>query len=416
MSAAPTETAATAAPAGNALQIPSFRFLWLNSITFFMAANALRFVYGWVVLEDLDGNETMQGLVVFMLGLPGIFLLLPAGVWADRINRRHLLVGTQIATVAVMAATALAIAGGANSIGLMMASSLLAGATTSVGSPVRSSLLPELLPKELLFSGIALNALAMTASMIIGALTAQMVGNAFGFDGTFWYLGILLVLGTFAAMRIVTPDRASATEERPTMRIAVREGMAFVFKDRALRVLFLLLALAGFVMNALIFVTLQAFVKAELGRNAGDAAPLLAIMGVGLAATSIIVMKRGDMANKGAVFMRAMMVGTTTLALMGRTTAFWQLMVLCLIMGMAGGFFINMNQGLIQANTPNELMGRVMGLYTLVQGGLTPIGALVLGLLASAIGVGNTMTWAALFALVVVIITYWRADDLRRMA
>ncbi len=397
----------------NALGVASFRYLWINSLTFYMVANALRFVYGWIALEGLDANESIQGLMVFLLGLPGIFLLLPAGVWADRMNRRNLLVGSQLATAVVMVITAVAIGGGALSLGLVMGSALLAGVTTAIGSPVRSSLIPELLPANLLYSGIALNALALTSSLIVGAVTAQIIGNIFDFDGVFWYLAILLIVGAFPVTRLSGARREPGESGRVTMGEAVREGLSFVFHHRALRTLFGLLALAGFVMNALMFVTLQAVVKEELGRDAGDAAPLLAIMGVGLAISSVGVMRSGNMRNKGTFFMRAMMVGTACLFLMGRATAYWQLMVLALIMGCAGGIFINMNQGLIQSNTPGDLMGRVMGLFTLVQGGLTPLGALTMGLIAAAIGPGLTMSIAAAFAFFVVVYTYFTSPELR---
>lgn len=85
-------------------------------------------------------------------------------------------------------------------------------------------------------------------------------------------------------------------------------------------------------------------------------------------------------------------------------------------MGLAGGFFINMNQGLIQANTPQAVMGRVMGLYTLVTIGLLPFGALLLGTLASIIGVGNAISLAAAVGFVVVAITYHRNTELRRLS
>lgn len=351
-----------------------------------------------------------------MLGVPGIFLLIPAGVWADRLDRRALLIGTQLGTTGVMVATAALIGAGQLSLAMLVGSALLAGVTTSLGSPVRSSLIPELLPKELLFSGIALNALALTASLVAGALSAQLVGDRFGFDGAFWYLAILLGVGTLVLLRMRPPRRSTNGSERATMREAVGEGLRFVWANAALRTLFVMLGLSGMVMNALMFVTLQAFVKEDLGRDAGDAAPLLALMGVGLAVTSLVVMRRGNMANKGTVFLRSMLAGTAILVLMGRTTAYWQLAVLALIMGMAGGFFINMNQGLVQANTPNELMGRVMGLYTLVQGGLTPIGALLLGVLATGIGPGNAMSASAGVAFAVTLVTYLRAGALRSIA
>ena len=85
-------------------------------------------------------------------------------------------------------------------------------------------------------------------------------------------------------------------------------------------------------------------------------------------------------------------------------------------MGLAGGFFINMNQGLIQANTPQQVMGRVMGLYTLVTLGLMPFGALALGFLAAWIGAGAAMSVAGVVGFVIVVTTYVRNTELRRLS
>ncbi len=121
------------------------------------------------------------------------------------------------------------------------------------------------------------------------------------------------------------------------------------------------------------------------------------------------------MKNKGAIFQRAMMCGTVITFLIGRTTTSGQVLVLAFLMGLAGGFFINMNQGLVQANTPQALMGRVMGLYTLVNVGLMPFGALVLGIAASKIGTGNAISAAAAIGFAVVAATYVRNAELRRL-
>lgn len=413
---APTETGpAKKVRSPGPLSVPAFRLLWLNQITFFFAANALRFVYGWVALDGLNADESIQGLLVFALGVPSIFIVLPAGVWADRVNRRNLLIGTQLAMGVVMFGTALVLGTGAGSIPILIISAVLAGAASALGSPVRQSLVPELLPKDLLLGGIALGALAMTASLIGGAVTAQFVGDRFGFDGAFWYLMGLVVVGAVLALPMKVPAAQAIDSSRPGMRDAVRDGVRFVWQHRALRSLFMLLAISGLIMTPLMFVTVQAFVKEELGRDAGDAAPLMALMGVGLAITSLYVMKRGDMPNKGIVFMRAMLGGTSALFLMGRATAYWQLMVLSVLMGMCGGFFINMNQGLIQANTPQNMMGRTMGLFTLVNAGFTPIGALILGVIAAQVGVGLTLSAAAAVGFAIVAFTYTRATELREL-
>lgn len=413
----------SAAASGTALRIPAFRWLWLNQLSFFLVNNALRFLYGWVVLDGLGRDESSQGLVVFALGLPMAVLLLPAGVWADRVNRRLLLMGTQTAFGLVMAVTAWLLATDRVTFGVLLLSAVVAGAAAAVGSPVRVSLVPEVLPKNLLLSGIAFGALAITMSLVAGPVTAQFFGDRFGFDGAFWYMAALCVLGVFAIFRLRLPSDASdasdAGDATPAdtpsagMWVSLLEGLRFVGTHRALRTLFVLLGVGGLIMTPLMFVTLQALVKEDVARDAGDAAPLFALMGVGIAASSIYVMRKGDLPNKGRLFTRAMLGGTTCLVLMGLSTSYQQLMVLSFFMGMCGGFFINMNQSLVQANTPMPLMGRVMGLYTLVQTGLTPFGALGLGILASGIGVGPTMVAGGIVGFLIVLLVHTKGKALR---
>ena len=402
----------------NPFTVPSFLLLWLNQVTFFFVSNALRFVYGWLVLDGLGRDESVQGLAVFLLGIGNLLFLLPAGVWADRFNRRTILISTQTAFALVLVATAVALGQGANSVGLVVVSAVFAGVAQAIGTPVRQSLVPAVLPKDLLVSGIAASAIAMTASLVFGPVTAKAIGDWQGFAGAYWYLAILLLIGVGFVffMRVPEiPDHDRQATDGGMLR-SVRESFSFVSADPAMRTLFFLLGIGGGLMTPLMFVILQARVKEFDGYDSGDVAPILACMGVGIAVSSMIVMARGDRPGKGVKFMRAMLVGTTTLALMGLANQYWQLVILGLVMGLAGGFFINMNQSLVQANTPNAVMGRVMSLFTLVQAGLLPIGALVLGILASRIGTGPTMVGTAAVGFVAVLTTYLRATAIRELS
>ena len=111
-----------------------------------------------------------------------------------------------------------------------------------------------------------------------------------------------------------------------------------------------------------------------------------------------------------------MMVSGSTTLLIGFADSFAVVVGLSIVIGLSGGFFINMNQGLIQTNTPQPLMGRVMAVYTLVASGLFPLGALVLGLLATVIGTGAAISLAATISLTIVTTTYVRNAELRRLA
>ena len=399
----------------NALTVRPFRLLWLNNIPFFLVVNAQRFAFGWIVLDLLLRDEGAQGLVAFTLGIPTALVVLQAGVWADRHDRRRLLIGTQLASAAVMAGTALLIRSDHIEMGWVIIATLLAGTASAVGQPVRSALVPALVGRDQLFGATALNAIDMTLSLILGPVLVKVVGDRFGFEGAFWFQAGLLVFGTVFLLLLEVPTHEEERDRRSVVA-EVRDAVHHILDDSQLKTLFGLLLTSSLTVNPAVMVTLQAHVKSELGRDAGDAAVPFAVMGIGIAISSLFLMRKGDMANKGAVFQRAMMVGGTMTLLIGFANSFAVVVGLSLVMGLAGGFFINMNQGLIQARTPQPLMGRVMAVYTLVAQGLFPIGALILGLLATAIGTGTAISLAATFSLGIVITTYVRNAELRRLA
>jgi predicted MFS family arabinose efflux permease len=326
-----------------------------------------------------------------------------------------MLIWTQVTGGAVMAATALLVRADTISFGWVIVMTLFAGAASAIGQPVRSSLIPVLVAKEQLFSAIAVNAIAMTLSLILGPVLAKVVGDQYGFDGAFWFQAGLMFAGVIFLLRLEVPPHVDLRPKRPIIA-DMKEALRHVLGDANLRVLFGLLVMASLTVNPAIMVTLQAHVKDGLGRTAGDAALPFALMGIGIAISSVVVMRKGDMKQKGAAFQRALICGSTITILTGRTTDFWQVLVLAFFMGLAGGFYINMNQGLIQANTPQPLMGRVMGLYALTSFGIMPFGALILGAIATWTSTGAAISGAALISLIGVVTTYVSQRGLRELS
>ncbi|MFN0092183.1 MAG: MFS transporter [Acidimicrobiales bacterium] len=401
----------------NALRERPFRLLWGNVVTFALVQNAQRFAYIWLVVDVLGRDEGSAGLVGFTIGLPVLLLVLQAGALADRVDRRTLLVVSQLGGLAVVAVTGVLLAAGTIGMTSTIVLTLTAGGFNALGQPVRLALVPVLVRREQLLNAIALNALTMTGSMILGPVLAQMIGGLFGIEAAFFFMAGLLLVGLVFLVRLPLPpsQAGSSTAPRTSMRSGVGEAARHVWADRGLRPLFGLLIVGNLCLGSVAMTLLPSLVKESFGRDGGDAGALMAMMGIGMSISSVYIMRRGDLPRKGARFMQAMMGGTTIIALVGLSPGYYQAMALLLVMGMCGGFYINMNQSLIQAHTPAALMGRVMSLYTLAQQGFMPIGALAAGLIAQATDIRWTFAGAGAIGLVTVVSTFLTQPILREM-
>ena len=281
----------------NALSVPDYRRLWVNNLVYMFVSNAQRFAVGWLVLDGLGGNETRQGMAVFMLGIPVAFIVMQAGVLADRVDGRTLLLRSQLALVVVVVATLVLLGMDRLNYGWVLVLSVFSGITQAFGHPVRQALIPLLVPDRLLMNAVALNALAMTSSMILSAPLVKITGDLFDFEGVYALQVVMLVAALGVLRKLETPP----VQKREKRRLIQEAGSALrhVASDIRLRVLFLLLAMAAISVNAAVMVTMQAKVKEELLRDSGDMAYLLGVMAVGISITSVIVMRKGDMKRKG---------------------------------------------------------------------------------------------------------------------
>lgn len=396
------------------LRFPDFRRLWTNLVLFALVTNAVRFAFIVVVVRVLGRSEGSAGIVGFTIGLPIIFFVLQAGALADRLDRKLLLMGSQVGVLATVLTTGLLLATDMVGMGVVVVLTLFAGTFHAVGQPVRMALIPALVPRERLLDAVALNAVGMTSSMIFGPFTAEVATELWGVEGAFFVLAALMAVGLLVVVRLEVPPVGDAPAKGP-MWPEIRAGVRYVVRDRPLRVLFLLLCLGNMVNGAMVMTLLPSFVTELFGRDAEDAGTMLALMGAGLLTSSFVVMRLGSMERKGEVFMRAFLCGSSALMLLAVAPSFGLSLIAMFLMGASGGFYINMNQSLVQSRTPDPLMGRVMSLYSFSQQGLMPVGALVAGLVAAGVGLRPTFFVGGLISFVVVVCAYLTQRELREL-
>ncbi|HVM08342.1 MAG TPA: MFS transporter [Acidimicrobiales bacterium] len=412
--AAPVEPAPGAPRILAAFSEPAFRLLWVNTFLFALVQSTQRFTFVWLVLE-LGRGADASGLVLFAIGLPVFLVVLPAGAMSDRVDRRLLLVSSQGGALLMTALTALLVGTDNASIPVTLALAFGLGAALAFGQPVRTAVLPSLVPRERLMNAIVLTTIGMNISMIAGPALGGAAIALWGLGGAFAAQAVLYAIG----LVVLLPLKLPVVTDRPArrkLRVEIAEGMRFVGRHREIRALFVLLAASGILMLGPYQALMPKIARDQLGRDALGASLLFVFLGLGMACTSLWLAARRDLSNKGAWFAGFLVIGGLTQSALGLSTVYVLSAALMFFWGVGGGLYMNLNQTLIQSHTPNEVMGRVMSLHTLAMVGLSPIGALLGGVVATAAGAPATVAAAGVIMSVIAVIVLVRVDSIRTMS
>jgi MFS family permease len=382
-------------------------------MTYSLVQGMQRFAFVWLVLDIADKDEA-AGLVTFCLGIPVFFFALPAGVLADRVNRRVLLIGSQLAATAITALAAIVIFSDAASLTMSYLLAMAVGATIAVGQPVRQAILPSLVDRRTLMNAIVLNTLGMNIMFIVGPALGGGAIALFGIGGGFaLQAGIMLVgLALLLPLRI-PPANSGQPQKRPLAEL--RDGIGFVLGNRNIALLILLLMLTGVFMMGPSSALIPQVAKENLGKEAFAASLLFTFTGLGMLVTSLWLASQKDMHNKGAVFTGAVVAGGILIAAIGLSPWYALTAALMFVWGGGGGFFINLNQTLVQGNTPDHYMGRVMSIHTLGFLGFGPLGALLSGGMAAVIGASEWMAVSGFVLACLTLLILLTQGALRRM-
>jgi MFS family permease len=397
------------------LRIKPFRLLWLNSFIFILVQSTQRFAFVWLAL-GLGAKSDISGLILFVMGLPALLISLPVGVMSDHMNRRTLLIISQIGALFITVAIAMMITFDAMTIRWAIVGSCISGIFIALGSPVRSAIVPTLVPSEKLVGAIAISTIGNNFGLIIGPIAAGPAIDIWGIKGAFWLQAVLYAVGFLTLIPLELPP--SHNTERKRLREEIFGGLAYIQSNAAVRSFFVLLAGSVLFMMAPWIVLGPQIAKEQAGASASQTTVLFAMLGVGQLLTSTLIMRfNHKMIRKGMWFMCGLCWGGSIQVLLGQSTSIFWMGVLLFAWGMGGGFYMNLSQTLIQNNTPPQVMGRVMAFHSLLMSGLAPTGALLVGIIARRIdNVPLTFSVAGALMLLLAIYFLTTKKHLRPMA
>ena len=353
----------------------------------------------WLVLE-LSGSPLAVGALAFWRFVPFTIFGLVAGVVADRIESRKLVMATQAAAMAVSIALAVVTLTGTATLPIVYVLAALGGIALAFDAPGRQSLTFQLVGRRELPNAVALNTGLFNGSRIVGPAIAGLIIAAAG-TGICFVLNAVSFLAVLTALALVRDEELYTVEKDPSARVVdgVRRAIAFAWNDADLR---LILAVVT--------------VVATVGFNFHVLVPLLAAdtlhvgpEGFGLLSASFgfgaLVGALTTASFRGASW-RMFAIGTTAFGVLALLLAPVQNAVLAGVLLFAIGtsftlFTANAN-ALVQLGAPDYLRGRLIGLYLFAFLGLAPIGGLFAGWLADLGGTTLAFAVAGLTALVAI--------------
>ena len=396
----------------------SMRALRHRNFQLFFAGQAVSLIGTWmqIVAESwlvyrLTGSEVLLGFVGFAGQIP-VFLIAPlGGAFADRHDRRRILVATQTSamvlamTLAVLTLTHRIVVWEVFALGAML------GVVNAFDIPTRQSFFVEIVGRDDLLNAIALNSAMFNGARIVGPAVAGILVASIGEGWCFFVNAIsyLAVIAGLLAMRraAVRVERAGASTFR---RIA--EGFRFAARTAPVRALLLLLgavSLAG----SPYAVLMPVFAEKILHSGARGLGLLMGASGVGALIGSIALAMRRQLRGLGNwVAYGAIAVGIA-LALFSLSKTFGLSMILLVPVGGAFMVTLGASNTLIQAMVPDALRGRVMAVYSMMFMGMAPFGALLAGALAGRIGAAHTVALGGGLCLVAGLAFLWRLPSLR---
>jgi MFS family permease len=394
-----------------ALRHRGFRRLWTSSLISSTGRWADVVVIGWLTLELTD-SALMVGIVAAskMAG----YLAAPfMGVAADRMDRRRLLVAASSVNLATAATLLLLVVSGLLALWHVIVLALVSSFTWALDNPTRNAFVPDLVGREHFTNAIALNAVAIEITVVVGPALGGVVIPLLGMSGAYGMIAAIFLADLSVLLRLPHVARAAAHARESTLR-SLAGGIRYVRENRAVLVL---LAIA-FMLNLLAapyrYAFLPLFARYILDSGPAGYGMLTAAAGVGALVAGLWVVSLGDFRHKGRLLVAGACTWPLALMLFAVSRSYALSVALVFLAGLAQAVTWTIIATLILSQTPQPMRGRVMGLRTGVVIGL-PIGNFLAGALAERVGAPVAQGAYAVCALAVMIAIVAMVPKLRRL-
>jgi MFS family permease len=369
------------------LRYPHFRWLWAGNVFSASGTFVQSVAASWLMFE-LTGSSTWVGLIVASATLPLLFFSLAAGALADRFDRARLMLIAQAIMGGSAAAMAILTWVDLMTPALLLGLGLVIGTGLALNLPAWQALVPDLVPRGLVASAVALNSAAFNAARAIGPAIGGALVAVYGAQAGFAYNAMSYVAIIIALLAIGPGLVAGARDVPQSMRRAISTGIRFARFTPAFRNLMALVAL--FALTSAVVQAILPVHTAHLGGEAVAFGVLYGAMGAGALTGAVVRPRISNWVDGSWVPYTISLFGATGI-LFGLAPNLW---VAGLAMFLAGLFWLLTLATLnatAQLMSPPWIRGRAMSIYTLAFAGMMPIGSILSGIVADAVGTPGSL-------------------------
>lgn len=403
---AETEPALTPPPSTGrfaAFSHRNFAIFWVSLIVTNTGTWMALVAEGWLITDlEPERKSFYVGLISLAFALPMLTLPPFGGVFADRLPKLTAMRLTQIAFILINSTVALLTLTGRISVPVLVVAAFLSATVLAFDSPVRHSMVPDLVPRAQLTSAVSINAVAFSAAGLIGPAVAGLLIPLISPGGVF-LVNACLSTSVLIALRLMTglsdDRRVKSIEGGNNPRLAVARAFRHLRDSPQLLGLFLVALVAGF-----------------FGRAYGPMLPVMSrdVYDVGSTANGVLISAAGlgalagglglsaisaDLTRRGRLTVVLILAQGVLLAVFAAVDSYVVGVITLALMGALGAAVVALIMTLVQENVPQELRGRVIGFFLLTFISFPSAGAFLVGLVADL----TTIQWAlAIFAAIVV--------------
>ena len=389
-----------------AFNYPDFRLLWIGTMFSSSSAWALIVARGWLMYEITDGSSAWVAIVTFSAMIPRVLITPIFGYLSDKLDRKQLLAFMFAINIVHNIFLGILVTTDASvniKIIFLAVLAFINGSARAAQTSASESLLPNLIPKELLLNGIAWNQAALHGSRLFGPAAIVPLLSLVNLEWAFYLCSAFYVVSLFTSLRISTISTGVISKNLNFFENFIA-GLKYVYKNQLLlMVMFITFLHCGLTMS---FESLLPVLSEKTFQAEGKGFSYL-MMGVGagslLSVITITLISKFKI-NGYIFFIFGLLSGVGPIILVTSSNLNYAIFS-SFIMGISQAGFMTLAHTIIQSNTLDEVRGRVGAVYAVHVGGIMAIINLFNGFLEIHLGATNLLLWGGISFIIIMLLS-----------